>query len=132
MPREPKAGHQAVELLWQAERAGVRDGSPKGRDTVSVHDSPSPKGHAQRHVDKREVKTKLRGFSMGMTDDDDTVYCDVQMPLAQGRELLLLVTTLRESKAHPTLNRVFERIEDELSTSIDIIKNSPSWGPWCQ
>ncbi|MEE4092530.1 hypothetical protein V2I59_03180 [Pseudomonas viridiflava] len=69
---------------------------------------------------------------MGMTDDDDTVYCDVQMPLAQGRELLLLVTTLRESKAQPTLNRVFERIEDELSTSIDIIKNSPSWGPWCQ
>ena len=34
---------------------------------------------------------------MGMTDDDDTVYCDVQMPLAQGRELLQLVSTLRES-----------------------------------
>jgi hypothetical protein len=30
---------------------------------------------------------------MGMTDDDDTVYCDVQMPLAQGRELLQLVST---------------------------------------
>lgn len=37
----------------------------EGRDTVSVHDSPSPKGHAQRQVDKREVKTKLRGFFDG-------------------------------------------------------------------
>lgn len=69
---------------------------------------------------------------MGMTDDDDTVYCDIQMPLAQGRELLLLVTTLRESDAHPTLNRVLGRIEDELSTSIDVIDNPPSWGPWCE
>ena len=42
---------------------------------------------------------------MGKTDDDDTVYCDVQMPLAQGRELLQLVSTLRESNAHPALNR---------------------------
>lgn len=40
---------------------------------------------------------------MGMTDDDDTVYCDVQMPLAQGRDLLQLVSTLRESNAHPAL-----------------------------
>ncbi len=48
---------------------------------------------------------------MGMTEDDDTVYCDVQMPLEQGRELLQLVTTLRESNAHPTLNRVFERMQ---------------------
>ena len=59
------------------------------------------RGTPQRQVDKREAKTILRGFSLGMTDDDDTVYCDIQMPLAQGRELLLLVTTLRESNAHP-------------------------------
>jgi len=59
---------------------------------------------------------------MVMTDDDDTVYCDIQMPLAQGRELLQLVKTLRESNVHPTLNRVFERMQDELSTSIDIIR----------
>lgn len=45
---------------------------------------------------------------MGMTDDD-TVYCDIQMPLSQGQELLQIVSTLRESKAHPALNRVFER-----------------------
>ena len=69
---------------------------------------------------------------MGMTDDDDTVYCDIQMPLAQGRELLQLVKTLRESNVHPTLNRVFERMQDELSTSIDIIENPPTWGSWRQ
>lgn len=69
---------------------------------------------------------------MGMTDDDDTVYCDVQMPLAQGRELLQLVTALRESNAHPNLDRVFERIQRELSISIDIIESPPTWGPWCQ
>jgi hypothetical protein len=50
---------------------------------------------------------------MAMTDDDDTVYCDVQMPLAQGRELLQLVSTLRESKAYPTLDRVLERMQYE-------------------
>ncbi|WP_236456152.1 hypothetical protein MOQ67_24375 [Pseudomonas sp. LY-1] len=69
---------------------------------------------------------------MGMTDDDDTVYCDVQMPLSQGRELLELVSALRESKAHPGLDKVFEHMQHELSTSIDIIENPPSWGPWCQ
>jgi len=37
-----------------------------------------------------------------MTDDEDSVYCDIQMPLAQGRELLQLVSTLRESNAYPT------------------------------
>ena len=67
---------------------------------------------------------------MGMTDDDDIVYCDVQMPLVQGRELLQLVSTLRESKAHPTLDRVFERMQYELSTSIDIVENPPTWSPW--
>lgn len=59
---------------------------------------------------------------MGMAeDDDDTVYCDIQMPLAQGRELLELVNALRESKAHPRLDRVFEHLQYELSTSIDIV-----------
>ena len=65
-------------------------------------------------------------------DDDDTVYCDIQMPLAQGRELLKLVNALRKSKAHPSLDRVFEHMQYELSTSIDIIENPPTWGPWCQ
>ena len=67
---------------------------------------------------------------MGMTDDDDNVYCDVQMPLAQGKELLHLLSTLRESNPHPTLNRVFEQMQYELSTSIDIVENPPTWGLW--
>ena len=65
-------------------------------------------------------------------DGDDTVYCDIQMPVAQGRELLELVNALRESKAHPRLERVFEHMQYELSTSIDIVDNPPTWGPWCQ
>lgn len=69
---------------------------------------------------------------MGMMDDDDTVYCDVQMPSAQGRELLQLVNTLRESKAYPSLDTVFEHMQLKLSTSIDIVENPPTWGPWCQ
>ncbi|UVM49166.1 hypothetical protein LOY38_22785 [Pseudomonas sp. B21-015] len=58
-----------------------------------------------------------------MGQDDDTVYCDIQMPLAQGRELLELVNALRESKAHPRLDKVFEHMQDELSTSIDFVEN---------
>ncbi|WP_330207356.1 hypothetical protein [Pseudomonas sp. AM14(2022)] len=65
-------------------------------------------------------------------DGDDTVYCDIQMPVAQGRELLEFVNALRESKAHPRLDRVFEHIQYELSTSIDIVDNPPTWGPWCE
>ena len=67
-----------------------------------------------------------------MAVDDDTVYCDIQMSVAQGRELLELVNALRESKAHPRLDRVFEHMQYELSTSIDIVDNPPTWGPWCQ
>ncbi|MDO4234090.1 hypothetical protein [Pseudomonas sp.] len=69
---------------------------------------------------------------MGMTDDDDTVYCDIQMPVDQGRELLELVNELRESKAHPRLDKVLKHMQHELSTSIDIIENPPTWGPWCE
>ncbi len=47
------------------------------------------------------------------------------------RELLQLVSSLRESNAHPALNRVVERVQDELSTSIDIIEPT-DLGPWRQ
>lgn len=63
-------------------------------------------------------------------DDNDTVYCDIQMPVAEGRELLQLVNTLRNSKAYPFLEKVFEHMQYELSNSIDYIENPPSWGPW--
>jgi hypothetical protein len=67
-----------------------------------------------------------------MGQEDDTVYCDIQMPLAQGRELLELVNVLRESNVHPRLDKVFEHMQDELSTSIDIVESPPTWGPWCE
>lgn len=63
-------------------------------------------------------------------DDDDTVYCDIQMPVTQGRELLQLITVLRESNAHPNLDRVFEHMQDELSNSIDFVENPSSWASW--
>lgn len=61
-------------------------------------------------------------------DDDDTVYCDVQMPVAQGRQLLQLVTVLRESGAHPSLDTVFAHMQLELRMSIDIVENPPDRG----
>lgn len=67
-----------------------------------------------------------------MGQDDDTVYCDIQMPLAQGREHLELVNAIRESKAHQRPDKVFEHMQDELSTSIDFVENPPtrdSFGP---
>ncbi|MDO8402308.1 MAG: hypothetical protein Q7T27_02310 [Pseudomonas sp.] len=61
-------------------------------------------------------------------DDDYTVYCNVQMPVAQGRELLHLVTVLHESGAHPNLDTVFTHMQLELRMSIDIVENPPDWG----
>jgi hypothetical protein len=54
-------------------------------------------------------------------DDKDTVYCNVQMPMAQGRELLLLVAELRESGIHPGLASVFDEIQHELNSSIEFV-----------
>ncbi|VVP71526.1 hypothetical protein [Pseudomonas fluorescens] len=56
-------------------------------------------------------------------DDDDTVYCDVQMPVAQGRELLQVVNALRDSGAHPNLDTVFAHMQLELAMAIDIVGN---------
>ncbi|WP_347912533.1 hypothetical protein [Pseudomonas grandcourensis] len=61
-------------------------------------------------------------------EDDDTVYCNVQMSLARGKELLQLVTTLRESGSHPNLDSVFHRMQFELSMTIDIVEHPPTWG----
>ncbi|VVM47494.1 hypothetical protein [Pseudomonas fluorescens] len=54
---------------------------------------------------------------------DDTVYCDVQMPVAHGRELLQVVSALRNSGAHPNLDTVFAHMQLELTMSIDIVEN---------
>ena len=56
-------------------------------------------------------------------NDDETVYCDVQMQVAQGRELLQLVTALRDSGAHPSLDTVFAHMQLELAMAIDIVEN---------
>lgn len=40
-------------------------------------------------------------------NDDDMVYCDVQMSVVQSRELLRPVTMLRDSGAHPSFDTVF-------------------------
>ncbi|MCK8687668.1 hypothetical protein M1M10_30135 [Pseudomonas umsongensis] len=63
-----------------------------------------------------------------MQENDDTVYCEVQMPLARGKELLALITALRESGVHPYLDTVFAHMQFELRMTIDIVENPPSWG----
>ncbi|PMX03134.1 hypothetical protein C1X59_05795 [Pseudomonas sp. FW215-R2] len=59
---------------------------------------------------------------------DDTVYRDSQMPVAQARELLQLVTALHESSAHPGMESLFEIFQLELTLSIDIVESPPDWG----
>ncbi|MBD8100411.1 hypothetical protein IFR08_17600 [Pseudomonas fluorescens] len=55
-------------------------------------------------------------------DDKDTVYCNVQMPMAKGKELSRLVAELRELGAHPELDSVFEEIQHELNSSIEFVE----------
>lgn len=62
--------------------------------------------------------------------DDDTVYCSIQMRLATGRELLSMISELRASKGHPGLDTVLQRMEAELTMSIDIVENPPRWDDW--
>ena len=57
-----------------------------------------------------------------MAVKDDTVYCDVQMPVA-GRELLRLVNALRDLGAHPNLDTVFAHMQLELTMAIDVVEN---------
>ena len=61
-------------------------------------------------------------------EEDDTVYCNVQMSLASGKELLQLVTALRESGSYPNLGTVFPRMQFELTMTIDIVEHPPIWG----
>ncbi len=82
------------------------DERPKGRGVDSVTTAFS-EGHATTIGD---------GWSGGSIADDETTVCrDIQMPVVEGRELLQLANTLRDSKAYTSLDRVFERMQDELS-----------------
>lgn len=55
-------------------------------------------------------------------DANHTVYCSIQMPMSQGRELLKLLGKLRASGAHPSLNSVFKEAEEELEMSIEFVE----------
>lgn len=55
-------------------------------------------------------------------DDKDTVYCNVQMPMAQGREFSRLMAELLASGEHPGLDSVFEEIQRELNSSIEFVE----------
>lgn len=70
---------------------------------------------------------------MGTMDEDDTVYCNLQMPLAVGTELLELITKLREAGGHPNLDTVFRQMQDELIDSVEAIAEDDlgaSWKKW--
>ncbi|WP_411566745.1 hypothetical protein ACLIN3_16345 [Pseudomonas orientalis] len=55
-------------------------------------------------------------------DDKDTVYCNIQMPMAKERELCRLVAELRSSGNHSGLESVFKEIQDELDSSIEFVE----------
>lgn len=55
-------------------------------------------------------------------DAKDTVYCSIQMPMAQGRELRELLAKLRTSGSHPSLESVFQEAESELEMSIEFVE----------
>lgn len=59
-------------------------------------------------------------------DAKHTVYCNVQMPMAQGREFSRLVAVLRASGEHPGLDSVFEEIQHELNSSIEFVEEQLS------
>ena len=65
-----------------------------------------------------------------MAHNDDTVFCNLQMSLPHSKELLLLMTQLRESGAHPNLETVFAHIQYELTISIGFAENPHGWGDW--
>lgn len=55
-------------------------------------------------------------------DAKDTVYCNIQMPMAQGRKLSQLVAELQASGNHPKLDSVFQEIQHELNSSIEFVE----------
>lgn len=55
-------------------------------------------------------------------DTKDTVYCNIQMPMAQGQEFLRLISELRASGTHPALEPVFNEIQSELESSIEFVE----------
>lgn len=61
--------------------------------------------------------TQLGGIA-ALNDASCTIYCDLQMSVAQARELMALVRGLSASARHPGLESVFLDIEEELGRSV--------------
>jgi hypothetical protein len=59
------------------------------------------------------------GGIAALNDGSSTIYCDLQMYVAQARELLALVRGLSASAHHPGLESVFRDIEEELGRSVN-------------
>jgi len=58
------------------------------------------------------------GGIAALNDASSTIYCDLQMSVAQARELLAFVRGLSASAQHPGLESVFRDIEQELGRSM--------------
>jgi hypothetical protein len=55
------------------------------------------------------------------------------MPMALGKELLELITKLREAGEHPNLDDVFRCMQSDLTSSMEVIENGgleASWKKW--
>lgn len=57
-----------------------------------------------------------------------TIPCISIFKCPCGKELLQLVTALRESGSYPNLGTVFARMQFELTMTIDIVERPPIWG----
>ncbi len=113
------------------------DGSPPGRDVASERlgsRQPSRRARTAPTVNAFQSSNKIfvvlrykkwrpkqTGGSM-TRDDKGTVYCNIQMPMAKGRELSRLVAELQSSGNHPGLDSVFKEIQDELNSSIEFVE----------
>ncbi len=58
------------------------------------------------------------GGIAALSSASSTIYCDLQMSVAQALELLALVRGLCASAHHPGLESVFRDIEEELGRSV--------------
>ncbi|KPZ12000.1 Uncharacterized protein ALO40_00875 [Pseudomonas syringae pv. viburni] len=61
--------------------------------------------------------TQLGGIA-ALNNASSTIYCDLQMSVAQACELLALIRGLSASAHHPGLEGVFRDIEEELGRSV--------------
>ncbi|SHM57749.1 hypothetical protein SAMN05216593_101610 [Pseudomonas asturiensis] len=55
---------------------------------------------------------------VALNNASSTIYCDLQMSVAQARELHALVRGLSASAQHPGLESVFRDIEEEFGRSV--------------